>query len=72
MIQEEIKIKVLRPSDGHMLTQASDDVDIADRVISDKVYLAVNDTPENWKEITDAEAADILARQEATAAQEGE
>ncbi|MBQ9076254.1 MAG: hypothetical protein IJY31_00200 [Muribaculaceae bacterium] len=66
MIQEEIKVRVLKPSEGHMLTQAAD-VAIEDRVISDKVFLAVNDVPENWKEITDAEADAIRAGQEEAA-----
>ena len=63
MIQEEIKVRVLIPSKGYMLTQAFD-VEIANRVVSDKVYLAVTDEPSNWKEITTKEADAILAEQE--------
>lgn len=63
MIQEEIKVRVLIPSKGYMLTQAFD-VEIANRVVSDKVYLAVADEPSNWKEITIAEADEIKAEQE--------
>ena len=63
MIQEEIKVRVLIPSKGYMLTQAFE-VEIANRVVSDKVYLAVNDEPSNWKEITQAEADEIIAEQE--------
>lgn len=63
MIQEEIKVRVLIPSKGYMLTQAFD-VEIANRVVSEKVYLAVTDEPSNWKEITIAEANAIKAEQE--------
>ena len=63
MIQEEIKVRVLIPSKGYMLTQAFD-VEIANRVVSEKVYLAVTDEPSNWKEITIAEADEIIAEQE--------
>ena len=63
MIQEEIKVRVLIPSKGYMLTQAFE-VDIQNRVVSEKVYLAVTDEPSNWKEITIAEADEIKAEQE--------
>lgn len=70
MIQEEIKVRVLRPSEGHKLTQAAE-VAIEERVISDRVFLGVNDCPENWKEITDAEAEEVKARQDAETAKAG-
>lgn len=63
MIQEEIKVRVLIPSKGYMLTQAFD-VEITNRVVSEKVYLAVTDYPSNWKEITIEEANNIKAEQE--------
>ena len=63
MIQEEIKVRVLIPSVGYMLTQAFE-VEIQNRVVSEKVYLSVNDEPSNWKEITQAEADAIKAEQE--------
>ena len=63
MIQEEIKVRVLIPSKGYMLTQAFD-VEIANRVVSEKVYLAVTDEPSNWKEIPVEEADAIKAEQE--------
>lgn len=62
MIQEEIRVQVLIPSKGYKLTQ-SKKVDIANRIISDKVYLGVFDTPSDWIEITDDEANEILAQQ---------
>lgn len=62
MIQEEIRVQVLMPSKGYKLTQ-SKKVDIANRIISDKVYLGVFDTPSDWIEITDEEANEIIAQQ---------
>lgn len=48
-----------------MLTQAAD-IDIESRIVSDCVHLAVNDTPESWREITIEEADAIRAAQEST------
>lgn len=64
MIQEEFKVRVIKPSEGYLLTQASDNIELQNRVLSDKVFLAVNDSPDNWKEITIAEADVIKAEQE--------
>lgn len=58
MKTKEYTLIELTPSDGHKLTQEAD-VDLANRVVSSKVYLAVNDSPDNWREITDAEAEEI-------------
>lgn len=63
MIQEEFKVRVLRPTEGHLLTQAQE-VELQNRVFSDKVFLAVTDSPTNWREITIAEAETIKAEQE--------
>ena len=63
MIQDEFKVKVLIPEYGYKLTQAGE-VEIENRIISDKVYLAVNDSAENWVEITIEEANAIIAEQE--------
>lgn len=58
-----ITTTVLVASDGYKLTQASDDVAILDRVIGKKIYLASTDSADNWKEITDEEAATLKAEQ---------
>lgn len=55
MKQENYITRVLTPDDGHLLTQVGD-VDPANRIVTNKVYLAVNDDPANWREITVAEA----------------
>lgn len=72
-----MKIKILNngvrvgtpETEGNFLTQASD-VDIQNRIITDKVFLAVNDTPENWMEITAEDAKVIKEEQELLAEQE--
>lgn len=43
MIMNEVKLIVLEASDGMVLTNGE--------IYSDKVYLGVNDSPENWHEI---------------------
>jgi hypothetical protein len=63
MIKEEIKVIVLIPREGFKLTQAKD-VPLEQRVFSEKVFLAVNDSPDNWMEIADEEAQVIIKQQE--------
>lgn len=55
--------RVLEASEGFTLTQSAD-VPLLERILVKKVYLAVNDSPANWKEITDAEADEIRRAQE--------
>lgn len=54
MITSDYTVRVLQPSEGHYLTQ-SGDINIDERVFSDKVYLAVTDSVENWIEIDQAQ-----------------
>lgn len=63
MKQENYTTRVLVADDNHHLTQAAD-VDIMNRVITDKVFLSVNDAPENWREITDEEAQEFISEQQ--------
>lgn len=63
MIKSNYTVVVLEPSEGYTLTQ-SEDVEVQNRILSKKVFLAVNDSPSNWKEITDAEADEIRISQE--------
>ena len=64
MKQSTYSVTILEPTDGHTLTQ-SGEVEIQERILSKKVFLAVNDHPSNWKEITDAEAEEIRKEREA-------
>lgn len=66
MIQSNYTVRIIEPSEGYTLTQSAE-VDTEYRVLSKKVFLAVNDSLDNWKEITDAEADEIRSQQEAIA-----
>lgn len=63
MIQSNYTVIILEPNEGYTLTQANDEIEIRDRVLSKKVYLAINDSPNNWKEITDEDAELIRIEQ---------
>lgn len=66
MKQENYITRVLVADDNHHLTQTAD-VDILERVVTNKVFLSVNDAPENWREISDEEAQTIIAEQQTIA-----
>ena len=68
MIQSNYTVRIIEPSEGFILTQSAD-VDLENRTLSKKVFLAVNDDPSNWKEITDTEADEIRLQQEELAKQ---
>lgn len=68
MINTNYTVQVLQPSEGFTLTQ-SGDVDVTSRILSKKVFLAVNDSINNWKEITDEEATEIRKQKEEIAEQ---
>ena len=63
MKKSNYTVQIIEPSEGYTLTQ-SKDVEVQDRILSKKIFLAVNDSPDNWKEITDAEAEELQAEQE--------
>ena len=69
MIKSNYTVIILQPSEGYTLTQ-SKDVEVQDRILSKKIFLAVNDSPDNYKEITDKEADEIKAEQERLAEEE--
>lgn len=62
MKEQEYITRVITPEEGHFLTQA-EDIDIMQRVFSKEIFLAVTDSPANWKEITEDEANIIIAYQ---------
>lgn len=66
MIQSNYTVRIIEPSEGFTLTQSAE-VETEYRVLSKKIFLAVNDDPSNWKEITDTEADEIRSQQEAIA-----
>lgn len=63
MKTEEIKIRVLVPSEGMRLTNG-------ETVADGKVYLSEKDSQENWREVTAEEAARIEAELDAKAERE--
>lgn len=69
MKKSNYTVQIIEPSEGYTLTQ-SKDVEVQDRILSKKIFLAVNDSPDNWKEITDAEAEAIKAEQDRLAEEE--
>lgn len=58
MITKNFTVRVLEASEGYVLTQV-EEVDVMNRILSDRVFLGVNDSEDNWKEITAAKAAEI-------------
>lgn len=63
MKKSNYTVQIIEPNEGFTLTQSAE-VDVKTRIFSKKIYLAVNDSPDNWKEITDAEAEELQAEQE--------
>ena len=59
-------IRTLIPSEGHMLIKGTAD-DPARAIVASRVILGSTDTAANWREITAAEAEQIItAQQQAT------
>ena len=56
-------MKLLDKKDGYKWTQMAD-IDIKDRIIASKMYLADSAKESDWKQITDAEAEALEKQQE--------
>ena len=56
-------MKLLDIKDGYKWTQAAD-IDIKERIIVSKIYLADSAKESDWKQITDAEAEALKKQQE--------
>ena len=54
MTETTITLRKLTASNGHILTNGD--------VYGKEVYLGVNDSADNWHEITEAEYAEIMAK----------
>lgn len=74
MEQTNYTMRVLTPSEGYLITQADNNTPLQERIFTDKLYLAINDSPDNYKEITIAEAEELRRQQaeEAEAEKGGE
>lgn len=66
---KQVDVRVLRPNEGHLLTQSAD-VDIKERIFSEEIWLASTDSADNWKDITIEEADQIKKEREAAMAEE--
>mgnify|MGYP003303345890 CR=1 FL=1 len=62
METKKVEITKLIAAEGHTLINKDG------KTMGKKVFLSVNDSVENWSEITDAEANEIRVRMEAEAA----
>jgi hypothetical protein len=62
MKQSTYTVQVIQPTSGHILTQSSD-IDLKDRIFSEKIFLGINDSIDNWKEITIKEADNLKQKQ---------
>lgn len=69
MVTSSYTTIVLTAAEGCYLTQANCE-DIRAAIITERVYLANTDSPDNWREITAAEADDIKAQQAALLAED--
>ena len=57
MIETKIELRKLTAAEGMTLTNGE--------AYGKEIYLGINDSPDNWHEITDAEYETIIAEQEA-------
>lgn len=63
METKNYNMTILTASEGHWLTQAAE-VDIAERALERKVAVGSTDSPANWREIDETEAAAIRAEKQ--------
>lgn len=68
MKQSNYTVKIIEPSDGYTLTQ-NNDVELNERIFSKKIFLAINDSADNYKEILDSEADELMKQIEELAKQ---
>ena len=66
---KQVDVRVLRPSEGCLLTQSAD-VDVKERIFSEEIWLASTDSADNWKDITIEEADQIKKEREVAMAEE--
>lgn len=60
---KQVDVRILKPNDGYLLTQSAD-VELQERIFSEEIWLAVTDSPDNWKDIPIAEAESLKKQQE--------
>lgn len=55
MKSTDFTVHVIEPDEDNWLTQSNVDIPIQERIFSKICYLAINDSADNWKEITQDE-----------------
>lgn len=63
---KNVAVRVLEAIPGHKLHRKSESLDSA--YFTDRVYLGAGDSPDNYTEVSEAEAAAEIRRREAAAA----
>lgn len=56
-------MKKITPKDGYVLTQKDEATPLEQRVFAKEVFLAVNDSIDNWRDILESEA-EVLKEQQ--------
>lgn len=69
MTTEEFKTIIIKPEEGHYLTQVKD-VDIKERIVSTTIAIGRHDSVDNYKEITKEEGDKIIEEQRIAAEEE--
>ncbi len=64
-----VEVRVLDATPGHLLRRSGEPIESA--YFTPRVYLGVNDSPDNYTEVSEAEAAAEIRRREADAAAAG-
>lgn len=67
MIADSYTVRILKAEEGKFLVN-TDATDVLGKVITTEVYLAANDTPDRWIEIT-AEEADAIKEEQKVVAE---
>ena len=60
---KQVNVRILKSNAGCLLTQSAD-VELQNRVFSEEIWLASNDSPNNWKDISIEEAEHIKKQKE--------
>lgn len=64
MKQQTFTTTILEAEEGMYLTQASEDIDIKERIVGTTVAVGRNDSPDNWKEISAEQAEEYNSLRE--------
>ncbi len=62
MKQTAYTVQIIEPTSGHVLTQSAD-INLKDRIFSEKIFLGINDSIDNWKEIKIEESEKLKTKQ---------